>query len=164
LRSEAPRERVAQHVFPRAAIREPAPSAVAGEEPVRLDGESGGKHAGVKDERCAEVCRKAVLRDARHGAVSDEVGRLKAGLHHVPPEGALRAQEAGHGEERSAQGTREAPPEGEVSEREDEYETDCAPEHAVGPFHEVDRLEVLKRHTRVEPEKKRAEKNKKNQY
>ena len=51
LRSEAPHERVAQQVFPLAAIREPSPGAVAGEEPVCPDGKGGGKHAGVEDER-----------------------------------------------------------------------------------------------------------------
>ncbi len=127
VRPETPHERVTQDLLPCAAICEPAPNAVASEAPVGLDSERCGEHTRVQDERGAEMRRKAVLRDARHRAVGGKVGPLEPGLHHVPPEGALRAQEAGHAEEWSSQGAREAPPEGEVGEGEDEGEADCAP-------------------------------------
>ena len=69
----------------------------------------------------------------------------------LPPERALCGQERGHGRERAAEGAREAVPEGEVAEREDEGEADRAPEDAVGPFHVVDRLEIVELYARVEP-------------
>ena len=97
--------------------------------------------------------REAILRHTGHRAVGSKVGRLEPRLHHVPPEGALRTQQACHAQERNAQGTREATPEGEVAEWEDEGEADCASEDAVAPFHIVDRLEVVERHARVEPKR-----------
>jgi len=99
------------------------------------------------------VGREAVLRHTGHRAVGSKVGRLEPRLHHVPPEGALRTQQACHAQERNAQGTREATPEGEVAEWEDEGEADRASEDAVAPFHIVDRLEVVERHARVEPKR-----------
>jgi len=51
LRSEAPHERVAQHVFPRAAICESAPSAVAGEEPAIAAARAGEEPAAAAGEK-----------------------------------------------------------------------------------------------------------------
>ena len=146
-------DRMAQYLLPCAAIAEAAPRAVPCEAPVRLDGERGSEHPRVKHERGAEVRREAILRHARHRAVRDEVRRVEPGLHHVPPEHALRAEQPCHTQERTAQRAREAASEGEVAEGEDEGEADGAPEDAMAPFHIVDRLEVVERHARVEPKR-----------
>lgn len=143
-----------------------APEGVEGRVPDGLDGGGGGdgvgeqaagaedreareEHPGVADEGGGQVGGQTILRDARVGAGGEEVV-LETGLDHPPADEALEADQAGDAEQVERHPGRDPAAGDEVERGEDEGEADEAAPEAVRPLHEVDLLELVKGHVRVE--------------
>lgn len=111
--------------------------------------ETGKKHPGVADESGSKMGGETVLADAGVGTGSKEV-ILETGLDHPPADEALEANESRNTNKSASHARGDAATSDEVDGREDEGHADEAAPETMGPLHEVDLLELLEVHARVE--------------
>lgn len=111
--------------------------------------ETGKKHPGVADEGGSKMGSETVLADTGMGAGSKEV-ILETGLDHPPTNEALEADESRDANKSAGHTRGDAATSNEVDGREDEGHADEAAPETMGPLHEVDLLELVEVHGRVE--------------
>lgn len=111
--------------------------------------ETGKEHPGVADEGGSKMGGETVLADTGVGAGSKEV-ILETGLNHPPTNEALEADESRDANKSASHARGDAATSNEVDGGEDEGHADEATPEAMGPLHEVDLLELLEVHGRVE--------------